>query len=460
MNMSSIQKTNFIIKGIHCKSCKTLIETELSAEKGVQHIEVDYIKESAIVEFDKNNTSLEKIFEIISKLNYTPSKHNEPIKLTSTQKKNSNNSFWLGIGIPTFLATIIGGYYYISQSGSFSIMSKLNTDEASLGIIFLIGILAGFHCVGMCGGFVVSYTTKNALNKKNNTKQHLHYNLGRLISYTTIGAILGTAGSFFGINPNFSGTMLLIAGALMFVMGMAFFTGYPLFNAIKLKTPQLIAKFLYSQKHQDKPKGPLIIGLLNGFMPCGPLQAMQLYALSTGSLTQGALAMAAYAAGTIPIMFGFGAFISKLSQNSIHKVIKLSGILIVLLGLVMFNRGLINFNLGLNFNTIKSSKTQQNQPTTQKPTSIQKVQEIEMTLGYYGYEPSTLHIKRGIPVRWKINVTAMSGCTNSIMIESLGIKKNLQKGMNIIEFTPPNNVNQIDFSCWMKMVWGKFIVTD
>ena len=88
----------------------------------------------------------------------------------------------------------------------------------------------------------------------------------------------------------------------------------------------------------------------------------------------------------------------------------------------------------------------------------QNFQEVRMELGYYGYQPNTLNIKRGIPVRWVIDVKNMSGCTNSIMIESLGIKKDLQMGENIIEFTPPDGVNEIRFSCWMRMVWGKFII--
>jgi len=119
----------------------------------------------------------------------------------------------------------------------------------------------------------------------------------------------------------------------------------------------------------------------------------------------------------------------------------------------MFNRGLINFGLGINFKSVQESNTK-----TEKNLNQPNFQEIKMNLGYYGYEPNTLYIKQGIPVRWVINVTTMSGCTNAIMIESLGIEKNLIKGKNIIEFMPPKNVNEIEFSCWMRMVWGKFII--
>ncbi len=449
-----MQKKEFTIKGIHCKSCKTLIETEVDALNGIKQINVNHTNGSCSIEFDNSKIKLEDIFKIIKKLNYQPENNTIPQSTLNVQNNKKNNlNFLYGIAIPLLLALIIGGYYYSTKSGNLELFSKLNNGEASLSIIFLIGLMTSFHCVGMCGGLIISYSANNIKNKQNNINDHFKYNFGRFLSYTIIGGILGGIGSFFGINPNFSGSMLLMAGILMFSMGLSFLTNYPIFKIIKLKTPQFIAKYLYSQKHSQKPKAPLIIGLLNGFMPCGPLQAMELYALSTGNAYQGALVMAVYSLGTIPMMFGFGTIISKLSQNIIHKIIKFSGVLIIILGLIMFNRGLINFGLGINFKSVQESNTK-----TEKNLNQPNFQEIKMNLGYYGYEPNTLYIKQGIPVRWVINVTTMSGCTNAIMIESLGIEKNLIKGKNIIEFMPPKNVNEIEFSCWMRMVWGKFII--
>jgi len=87
-------------------------------------------------------------------------------------------------------------------------------------------------------------------------------------------------------------------------------------------------------------------------------------------------------------------------------------------------------------------------------------QEVSMDLTYDGYSPSTINIKKGVPVRWKINAKQISGCTREIMIESLGIKKELQMGENIIEFTAPDNVSELEFSCGMRMVWGKFVISE
>ena len=123
----------------------------------------------------------------------------------------------------------------------------------------------------------------------------------------------------------------------------------------------------------------------------------------------------------------------------------------------MANRGLASF--GYNIGNLTFDNNAGNQEIVVADNN-KEYQEVRMELGYFGYKPNVLYIKRGMPVRWIIDVKQMSGCTNAIMIESLGIEKDLRQGENIIEFTPPNNVSEIKFSCWMRMVWGKFVVTD
>lgn len=94
------------------------------------------------------------------------------------------------------------------------------------------------------------------------------------------------------------------------------------------------------------------------------------------------------------------------------------------------------------------------------PVDKSKFQEVSMDLTYDGYSPNVIYIKKGIPVRWNIDVKQMTGCTNEIMIESLGIKKSLEVGKNVIEFSVPYDENEIRFSCGMRMVWGKFVITE
>ena len=470
--MSQLKKIRFKVKGIHCKSCKTLIETEVDVLAGVNNIEVDYQTGEGWVEFDEGKISFSKIKDKIEKFDYKvdsiDGKHAEQ-EVKVQKRESSSKSFVLGLLIPLVLIGIIAGYYFLQYFGGFEILARLNESNLSLWLILLIGFLVSFHCVGMCGGLVVTYSASLAASdsrravgtaksgkKVGVSKSHIQYNLGRLISYTVIGGVLGGVGSFFAINPSFSGGVMLFAGIFMILMAVALFTDFKALEKLTPKMPQSIARFLYSQRHTKKPKGPFIIGLLNGFMPCGPLQAMQLYALGTGSFTRGALSMAVYAAGTIPLMFGFGAFISMLSNQYIKKVMKFSAVVVGILGLIMINRGLVNFGFGIRSFIPTSAISQTEYIVT---GDVSEYQTIRMELTYRGYNPNVLYIKKDIPVRWIIDVKQMSGCTDEIHVPEFNIEKPLQLGENIIEFTP-TKVGEIKFSCWMRMVWGKFIVTD
>jgi regulator of replication initiation timing len=84
-------------------------------------------------------------------------------------------------------------------------------------------------------------------------------------------------------------------------------------------------------------------------------------------------------------------------------------------------------------------------------------QVVEMHITYEGFKPSTLTIKNGIPVKWIIYGDQVSSCTNKIIVPSLNISKSIVAGENIINFTP-KTTGTIDFSCWMGMVKGKFMV--
>ena len=423
------------INGLHCESCKTLIETEVDILEGVKEVNVNYQAGECRVEFDDQKISLEEINKKIRDLNYTIGDEKKPKK-----------SFSPLIIATILLVVFIIGYFLVKQFGLLQVLSKLNDQKIGYWMLFFIGFLVSFHCIGMCGGLVVTYTVKS----KNGYKSHLQYNLGRLLSYSVIGGILGGLGSFFGVNPVFTGIVTLVAGFFMLLMGLSLLTNFAWLEKVKLRTPAFIARFLYNQRYSGKPKGPFIIGVFNGFMPCGPLQAMQIYALASGSIITGALSMGIYALGTVPLMFGLGSFISLISQDRIKQVMKFSGLLVIVLGLFMLNRGLTNFGYGFRGFVPEETIVEIN---------ANNYQIVEMELSYRGYSPNIIYIKKDIPVRWIINVKQMSGCTDEILLPEYKIRKTLKYGENIIEFIP-DKLGELKFSCWMQMVWGKFIVTN
>lgn len=451
-----MQRIQIQIEGTHCQACKARIESGVARLRGVKRIDVNWKTGKSWVEFDDALVSHEKIVAAIEQLGYQIRDQSAQGILPAGKARLSQRLILGGV----LLVLIVAGYLLVDRSGAFQLLARLNEGNLSYGLIFVIGVLASFHCVGMCGGLVVTYTATCSANDQHGRSflPHLQYNLGRLISYTAIGSILGGFGSFFGVSITFTGALTLIVGVLMILMGLSFLTEWKWLRGFEVGPLSRVARFLYGQQGRSGSRAPLLIGLLNGFMPCGPLQAMQLYALASGSVTRGALAMAVYALGTVPLMFGFGSALSLLSRERVNSIMRVSGAVVIVLGLLMVNRGLANFGLGVGNWTTAPLTAAPAQPEVTAVSAQPTFQTVTMSVTSRGYEPNTLQIKKGIPVRWIIEGKELSGCTNEIILPEYNIRKRLQPGENVIEFTPTRE-GVIRFSCWMRMVWGKFVVS-
>lgn len=310
--------------------------------------------------------------------------------------------------------------------------------------MFLIGFIASFHCVGMCGGIIVSFNQGQKVAKRP-LQSNLSYNLGRILSYSSVGFLLGAFGSIFNINPGLSGLVALFAASFMLLFGLSMLFEHKWTKKLLPKMPDTVAKFILKNK-KDKSRGPFFIGLATALMPCGPMQAVQVFALSTGAAWSGALAMFMYALGTTPLLLGFGSVISWFSRDRVKFIMRFSGVLVIVLAIAMFNRSLAFFGTG------------ELEGVTAQAEVSQEFQEVHMSVTYAGYQPNVLHIEKDKPVRWIIDGSGITGCTNEILLPEYEIKQKLTKGKTIIEFTP-DRLGEIKFSCWMRMVWGKFVVS-
>jgi len=364
-------------------------------------------------------------------------------------------------------AIAIGLYFILSNFPIFS--SGVIDPKAGLLLIFFTGILVSLHCIGMCSGFVVSYASNTS---KNEIIPHLCYNGGRILSYTVLGALLGLIGSVFAFNDQIRSYLAIFAGVFMVVFGLSMF--FPQLRRF-VTLPGLNLHSSTQSGNQNK-KGPVLIGLMNGLMPCGPLQAMLIYAVGTGSVIEGALVMLAFGLGTVPLMLILGSLtsIAASSRVWIHKIVKFSGVLVLVLGLIMLNRGfaLTGIDITSPFSSAISSKAVFSivSPNTNSDTNYSngsgggkvgngEYQEITMYIDKYGWDPNILTVKKGIPVRWTIIAKELTYCNKGIKAPKLGMTHTFDKVGDTFtfEFTP-TEVGTIPFTCWMGMISGRIIV--
>lgn len=436
----SIKRETIKVYDMTCTSCENRVEKAINKLDGILNVKASYSGQFAEIEYDESLCNLNKIKATIKNAGYT----------TETPKDYK----FMGMLIVVAAVVLLG----LKTSG-FDMEAKLN--NASYAVLFVVGILTSIHCVGMCGGIMISQTiSKESNNKFEAIMPALLYNLGRVVSYTVLGGIIGALGSVFSLSITAKAGMQISAGAFMIIMGFNM-AGFSAFRKFSIKLPHSACKA------KNKSGSPFIVGVLNGLMPCGPLQTMQLFALGTGSASKGALSMFMFAIGTVPLMLTFGAVSGLLSKGYTKKILKFSGVLIIVLGLIMGNRGFALAGININpltalantsIGALDGDSNGANNPNVAKATIQDGVQVINMTADNNGYTPNAFYVQKGIPVKWIIDGKELNSCNNSIVAQSLKLEKKIKKGENIVEFTPGDK--DINFSCWMGMIRGVIKVVD
>jgi len=445
-------------KGMHCGSCETIIEKTVNRIKGIIDVKADYPTETVNVKFNEHEIDIDTIIDVIEEKGYECSL----IKQEVVTSEKDPDCFYIDkkvIGIGTgIIGILIVGYFL------FGFVENIALPEISAnmgyGLLFLVGLLTGFHCISMCGGFVVGYTAKDAQKGQKSYKSHFMYGAGKTISYTIIGAAFGLLGSIIAFTPMMRGVAGIVAGTFLIIFGINMLNIFPWLRRIRIKTPRFISKFV--GKESEKHSNPLTIGLLNGLMlACGPLQAIYIMAAGTGSMFEGAKILFVFALGTLPVMLGFGFLATFLSAKATHKILKASGAIVIILGLIMVNRGLALTGTGFDTNSLFASVSAKDDQIN--GDSIVEMQEgyqiIRMEVNRYGWEPDKFVLKKDVPVKWIINGKEINGCNNAIQVPKLGLNFDIKRGEQTIEFTP-NKEGVISWSCWMGMIPGTFIVKD
>jgi sulfite exporter TauE/SafE len=211
---------------------------------------------------------------------------------------------------------------------------------------FFIGLVGSLHCIGMCGPIAIALPVPTSSNLSFLTGRIL-YNLGRVVTYSFLGAILGLLGGRIA----FTGAQQVVSIVLGVIVIVAvilpqryknYFAQHPVV--------QNLARPLRSNISVLFKKGTFsamfLIGILNGFLPCGLVYVALAGAIASGDAISGAAVMILFGLGTVPAMFAasvFGKFINIGIRTKIRKAVP---VFAILLGVIFILRGM---NLGIKF---------------------------------------------------------------------------------------------------------------
>jgi len=201
------------------------------------------------------------------------------------------------------------------------------------------------HCIGMCGGIVVAYTSSKIDQKSSyihQTASHLAYNFGRVATYAILGAIFGAIGQVIAFTPTTKGILFLLTGLLMILAGLSLIGNIKFLNSAEWslsKYPwyQKTFKQLVSSKNY---RSFFFLGMLNGIIPCGLVYSFAIFAASTATPLGGALVMATFGLATIPALFFLG-FVTKFLQTFSLRgtMMKLAALLVIVYGVFTLYKG-------------------------------------------------------------------------------------------------------------------------
>lgn len=461
-----MQRKIIYIRGMHCVACEKLLEDEFRNVANVKSVKVDRRKNTAEIFYENMKPNFTEIKKTAEKYGYQAF---EKKSETKAVKDKTDWTEWLKAG--SILAAILLLYKVFQNLGFFERLN-IQASEVTLGVAFLTGVVASVStCLAVVGSVIIAFGGKYRSSGRGFYEQalkpNLQFHIGRVASFFFLGGILGAIGGQLSISGQFYFVVNILIAVIMLWLGLNILGIVPSISNFGIRMPQFFTRRWDAMKESEHKAAPFILGALSFFLPCGFTQSMQIFAIASGSFWSGGLALLAFSLGTFPALLILGSTASWTQSRKMKTFQKVAGFLIIIFAVYTFNSGLALKDVKGSILTTKKTETSSEETKIEKnnaaapeknpPASSLSEQVVTMKVNYNGFEPSTLKIKKGVPVKWIIKGEQVSGCTNQIIVPSLDIAKDIKSGDNIVKFTPKEK-GTISFSCWMGMVRGKFIV--
>lgn len=205
---------------------------------------------------------------------------------------------------------------------------------------FIMGILGSFHCLGMCGPIALAIPPRSE-RKSIIAVDSLLYNFGRTATYTIMGALVGIIGASLSL-AGYQETISVIAGIALLavvVFPKKWENSLAKIRIVESATEGL--KKLFGKIIGSKTAGSMmIIGLLNGLLPCGLVYVALTASIASGTIAGAAMFMFFFGIGTIPMMASLFILKSVVSIGVRRRINKLIPAGIVVVAVILILRGM------------------------------------------------------------------------------------------------------------------------
>lgn len=232
----------------------------------------------------------------------------------------------------------------------------MQVDGASIVAAFLVGLLGGVHCLGMCGGIVGALTFGLPEDVRADARRSLPfalaYNTGRIASYTLAGALMGGIGWLVVHLAVVREAQLLLhglSGLFMIALGL-YLAGWWRGLARVERLGGRVWRHIEPLGRRLMPvrtvPHALVLGALWGWLPCGLVYSVLVWSIATGDVLDGATLMLSFGLGTLPNLLALGLLAGQLSRLVRRPLVKaVAGALVMSLGTYTLVLVAVNLNL-------------------------------------------------------------------------------------------------------------------
>ncbi|MEI7741517.1 MAG: sulfite exporter TauE/SafE family protein [bacterium] len=441
------------IDGMKCQSCEIRIEKKLKCLPGIQKVSVNSTNGTAKLEYEGEIPAADKISKLLAEDGYKL--HGE---YSEAFVKPEKSSWYVVLGF-LVLAFVFGKI--LSSLGLFE-TSLTFGDQTTFFSAFMVGLVAASSsCIAVSGGVMLSTITAwSAAHPHAGRAKKLvpvsFFIAGRLISYAILGAAIGAVGSALQLPPWAMGAIAMLAALYMIVFGLDMLGIAPGFlKKLLPRMPKFLGHQVLAAESSQSFAAPLLLGAATFFLPCGFTQALQLYALTTGSAFRSGMLLFGFALGTAPALVILGTVASSVKGRTAGFFYRFAGAAVFLLGIWTVQNSLIAAGFSLPHIEFQQQADNLVEGATDPNVVMENGEQvIRLKLGIEpAYTPSDHYtVKAGIPVRMEIEGVG-TGCRSIFQIPKFNVRTALNSQHNTIRFTPTVEGSAV-FSCSMGMFPG------
>ncbi|MDR1152319.1 MAG: sulfite exporter TauE/SafE family protein [Bifidobacteriaceae bacterium] len=445
-------RTTVPISGMTCGACEVRVGKVLRRMPGVVEAKVSLARGTATL-IAESHVPAERIDAALDPAGYHVGSTALPLLARDT-------AVWRDVAVST--AVIVGLLAGASALGLGNLHEALTggAGAESLMVVAALGVVASLStCMALVGGLVLSLAARFAkahpdLSPARRLRPHAMFNLGRVVGFAALGSLLGGVGAAFSVSGHALALVTIAVALVMGVVGLKLTGVSPRATRASITLPAALSGWMgrLEARRGYRDSTALALGAGSFFLPCGFTQAVQVYALSTGSPPRAGLIMAVFALGTTPGLFAAGAAGSLVSGRWAAHLFRAAGVVVLAFALVnavgavrMLAPNLAVMGAGVGAGTSNSVTSRSDNVVDDAGTQV-----LTTVQDGGGYTPGRSVVYAGRPVRWEITSKGLS-CASSMNLQAMGLGYvSLATGLNVFEFTP-TEPGTLVYTCGMGM---------